>query len=395
VTRRTAAGIVVVATVVLSLVVAVLVVLLELDASFRSLESPAQLAGDLVTVFSFALVGAFVTARRPDNLVGWSLSLAGLGLLLEAVCSGYADLALRAKPEAGLPAGAAAGAIAGSAWTWLMGGVFLLLVLFPTGRLPSRRWAPAVKLVLGGFALTWVVISTHGGRLDPPYEAYENPLAVTSSSTSIVLTLPVIGYCLLGVAAAAVNLLIRFRRSRGVERQQFKWLAASAALLLITLPVATLNDYSAAPGFALSVALTALPASVGVAVLRYRLYDIDRIIRRTLVYAVLTAGLAGIYFGAIVALQQLFSSVAGGSDLAVAGSTLAVAAIFRPARSRIQMGVDRRFSRRTYDAEQTVASFAARLRQEVDLDALCGDLVAAVTETIEPTHVSVWLRDGS
>jgi hypothetical protein len=373
--------------------IAVLVVL-EFDSSYRSLESPPKVVPDLLMVLSFALVGAILTLRRPDNHVGWSLSIAGVGLLLEGVTSLYADLALRAKPEAGLPGGAAAGAIAGSAWTWLMAGVFLLLLLFPTGRLPSPRWRPVVKLTLAGFAVTWVMISTSPGRLDPPLDAYRNPLAVTSNDAYFVLILPIIGFCLLTVAAAAVSLLIRFRRSRGVERQQFKWLAGSAGLMLVSLPFATASDFLAIPGFVLSVALTALPVSVGIAVLRYRLYDIDRIIRRTLVYAVLTAGLAGLYFGAIVALQQVFSSVAGASDIAVAGSTLAVAAIFRPARSRIQAVVDRRFSRRTYDAERTLAAFATRLREEVDLDALCGDLVAAVTETIEPAHVSVWLRDG-
>ena len=193
------------------------------------------------------------------------------------------------------------------------------------------------------------------------------------------------------------SLVVRFRRSSGVERQQLKWVAASGAFLAVCLvsgpllfwwtPFDGVWDVIAPLGFAV------FPVAVGFAVLRYRMYEIDRIINRTVVYAIVTALLAGLYFGIVIGLQQAFSGLTRGNDLAIAGSTLAVAALFRPARTRIQEFVDRRFYRRRYDAEQTLTAFVARLREEVDLDELGRDLGAAVNDTMQPVHVSLWLRE--
>jgi hypothetical protein len=381
-------------SVLLTLGLGAIVVLLELDSSYEPADSLLSSLPDILMVLAFVLVGGIVTIKRPSNLVGWALSLAGVGLLLGGVLTTYAELALLAKPEAGLPAGAAAGVIGAGSWTPLMAGVFLLLLVFPSGRIPSPRWRPVAGLVLVGFAAIWIVISTAPGHLDPPFEAFENPLAVTSSNSYIIVTYPIIGACLVCVALAAINLLLRFRRSRGEERQQYKWFAASAGLLLLTLPFAAAFDFSEVAGAAFGIALIALPVSVGIAILRYGLYEIDRIVNRAVVYGALSALLAGLYFGIVLALQQVFSGFAGGSDLAIAISTLAVAALFRPVRSRIQALVDRRFYRRKYDAQRTLEAFSARLRDEVDLEALSVELRQVVNETMQPAHVSLWLREA-
>jgi hypothetical protein len=275
-----------------------------------------------------------------------------------------------------------------------MAGVFLLILTFPSGRLPTRalrRWA---VLVLAGFAVVWFGISTGSGKLESPLDAYENPLAVTDSDLYVIAIVPIIPACLLSIAVAAVRSLRLFRRSRGLERQQFKWLAASAGFLLATLPFAAVFNYTQAAGLVFSAALIALPVSVGIAVLRYRLYEIDRLVSRTLVYGSLTVILGGAYAGLVLAGQAVFSSFAGGSNLAIAGSTLVVAALFLPLRARVQRFVDRRFYRRRYDAQRTLEAFGARLREEVDLDEVLAGLHGVVADTLQPAHVSVWLRSG-
>jgi hypothetical protein len=377
----------------LILAIAALLVVLGLDSSYAPEQSLVDIVPDLIMALSFSVVGAILTLKRPDNLVGWALSLAGFGQLLGGLGL-YGELALLAKPEAGLPAGVAVARIGQGAWTPLMAGVFLLLVVFPSGRFPSPRWRTIAPLVLGGFALVWLIISTSPGQLEPPFEAYENPLAVTDSEGYVAAGYAVIGICLGFIVVAGVDLLRRFRRSRGEERQQFKWFAASAGFLVLALPFAGMFNWSGIAGAVFTVALIALPVSVGIAVLRYRLYELDVIVRRTLVYGVVTAALAGLYFAIVLLLQQVFSSFAGGSDLAIAGSTLAVAALFRPVRNRIQALVDRRFFRRKYDTQRTLEDFSARLREEVDLDTLHTELLAVVDETMKPSAVSLWLRSG-
>jgi hypothetical protein len=391
-TSSVLAGLVGLISLLLTLSLGVLVALLELDSSYEPADSLLSSVPDIFMVLAFVLVGGIVTIKRPGNLVGWALSLAGVGLLLGGVLETYAELALLAKPEAGLPAGAAAGAIAGGSWTALMAGVFLLLLLFPEGHAPSPRWPVVARLVLIAFAAVWVIISTAPGQLEPPVEAFENPLAFTSNDGYVTLVFPIIAICLVCVGLAAISLLLRFRRSRGDERQQFKWLAASAGLLLVLMPIQYVFEFSGVAGAFFTVVLFALPVSVGIAILRYRLYEIDRIVNRAVVYGALSALLAGIYFGIVLAMQKVFSSFTGGSDLAIAVSTLAVAALFRPVRRRIQEIVDRRFYRAKYDAQETLEAFNARLRDEIDLDSLSGEIRAVVQETMQPAHVSLWLR---
>ena len=240
----------------------------------------------------------------------------------------------------------------------------------------------------------WFGIATAPGELEPPLDEFENPLAVTDSDLYFVLFVPIIPACLLSIAVAAVRALRRFRRSRGLERQQFKWLAASAGFLLSVLPFGAAFNWTEAAGLMMTIALIALPISVGIAVLRYRLYEIDRIVSRTLVYGSLTLILGAAYAGLVLGGQALFSSFAGGSNLAIAGSTLVVAALFLPLRGRVQQFVDRRFYRRRYDARRTLEAFGARLREEVDLELLAADLRGVVEETMQPRQVSLWLRSA-
>jgi hypothetical protein len=372
---------------------ACLAALVTLDAGYRHQHPPAHDLPDVLMAAAFALVGLVLIAKRPENLVGWALSLAGLGLFVGGVLSAYAALALLAKPEWGLPGGTVAGALAVGSWAPLMCGVFLLFLGFPGGDFPSARWRRVASLVLVGFALIWLGIDLSPGTLDPPLEHYRNPIAVTHSGLFVPALFAIIAPCLVCLALAGADLVRRFRRSRGVERQQFKWLATTATLLVITMPFSAAFNWADIPGAIFSVLLIALPVSVGIAVLRYRLYDIDVIIRRTLVYGVLTGLLAASYLGAVLGLQQVFSSIAGGSNLAIVASTLGVAAIARPLRRRVQSFVDRRFYRRKYDAERTLSAFSARLRDQVDLDALRADLTGVMAETMQPAHLSFWLRE--
>jgi hypothetical protein len=265
-------------------------------------------------------------------------------------------------------------------------------LLFPTGRLLSPRWRPVAWLA-GATTAALMVLGALGPELDLARDhAIANPIGIAWVENSKETVDPTISV-LLAVSglAAAGSLVLRFRRSRGEERQQLKWFTYAVALL----PLFTLADLLPGSGGSLvfAVPLVLLPVAVGIAILRYRLYDIDRLINRTLVYGLLTALLAGVYAGTVLVLGQVFGGV--GKDppsWAVAGATLAVAALFQPARRRIQAVVDRRFNRRKFDAARTVEGFSVRMRDEVDLDALSAELLAVVDQTIQPTRASLWLR---
>jgi hypothetical protein len=375
--------------VVLTLALGVLMALLALDSSYA--ESLADKAPDVLMAVTLTLVGVVVTLKRPENLVGWAMSVPGVALLAGGVLETYAHLALLAKPEAGLPGGTVAAALSGGVWTALIAGLFVLLVVFPAGHVP-RRWRLVTGLVLLGLGTVWAIITTHSGHFEPPLDAFENPLALTGETGSTAVVSPIVIGCVVCIVLAAANLILRFRRSRGEERQQFKWFAGAAGLLLVSLPLQYFADASGPAGILFLAAVLALPVSVAIAILRYRLYEIDVIVRRTLVYGAVTAALAGLYFAIVLLLQQVFSSFTGGSDLAVAGSTLAVAALFRPVRNRIQGLVDRRFYRRKYDTQHTLEAFSDRLREQVDLEALTIELERVVGDTMQPASVSLWLR---
>jgi hypothetical protein len=276
-------------------------------------------------------------------------------------------------------------------------------LLYPTGRLPSPRWRPVAWLGALALLLATVADALQPGQLEASeVPVGQNPLGIDDLEGP--LTLLAVSTFLLFIPlalAAQASLVVRFRRARGDERQQLKWLAYAvlgfvAFVLLLTLTVAVVPDPPVSElviDLVGSVPLLAVPVALGVAVLRYRLYDIDRVINCTLVYGLLTAVLGGVYAGVVLVLGQVFGGSGGKPpSLAVAGATLAAAALFQPARRRIQATVDRRFNRRKYDAAKTIEAFSARLRDEVDLDPLPAELLEVVDQTMEPVAVSLWLR---
>jgi hypothetical protein len=347
---------------------------------------------------AFSTVGALIASRRPGHPVGWLFCVIGFLAGIDHFSGEYATYALLAQPGA-LPAGEAATWI--RSWVWVAeGGLGVLLVLlFPTGRLASGRWKPlaGLNVVVGVLGAIWVAFTP--GPVDG-LSPIQNPLGIDSlgGELSAVYLVEVL-QATVGLAAA-VSLFVRQHRAGFEERQQVKWFAYAATVLLIgallTSPVPDAMEtwWVGSLGFALYiVGIVGLPVAVGIAILRHHLFDIDLLINRTLVYGSLTVTLAGIYFGVVVLLQQLFVVLTGEeSTLALVASTLAIAALFSPLRSGIQSFIDRRFYRRKYDAAKTLETFSAKLRDETDLDALSEDLVNAVRETMQPAHISLWLR---
>jgi hypothetical protein len=357
--------------------------------------NPAQQASLLLAFTAFMVMGAVLVAHRPANAIGWIFSAVGLLTGTGLFAWQYAEYAYLTRGSP-LP-GAMLGAWYNN-WFWYptvtLSTVFTLLV-FPTGRLLSARWRPIAWLTA---AITATVVAL--GALAPTLNLGErtklrNPVGLAAIPNPERGALgPVLFGVLLGcTGAAVVSLVLRFRRSQGVERQQLKWFTYAGVLGFAWLVVDPVLPDVALFQLVSGLTTALVPVAAGIAVLRYRLYDIDRLINRTLVYGLLTALLAGVYASAVLVLGQAFGGV--GRDppsWAVAGATLAVAALFRPARRRIQQAVDRRFNRRRYDAAKTVEAFSARLRQEIDLEALSAELLAVVNHTMQPTAVSLWLR---
>jgi hypothetical protein len=344
----------------------------------------------------YAPVGALIAARRPANPVGWLLLLWGVALGIGHLSAQYAIYALLAEPRS-LPAGEAMAWISSWILPVIIGVQVFGYLLFPTGRLPSRRWRwfawLTVAFVVAGLATSAFSFGANAGLGPIP-----NPLGIEGFSDAYDMVLNMLPI-LYGVVA--FSLFVRMRRAAGVERQQIKWFVYAAAATIWGIAFAyMIPDMVATPrwfdrvGFALNIAVTpAIPISMGIAILRYRLYDIDIIINRTLVYGSLTAMLVALYFVGIVVLQRGFVALTGEkSTLAVVASTLLIAALFTPMRRRIQTFIDRRFYRRKYDARKTLEAFSTKLRDETDLDALGEDLVGVVGETMHPAHVSLWLR---
>lgn len=355
----------------------------------------------LLLFVAFATVGALVVSRWPGNAIGWIFWWLGFSFSLVGASEEYALYAL--VTEAGSLPGAE-----GMLWlTSLFGGpivftVFaLVFLLFPDGRLPSRRWRPVVWIDLVA-VVCLVAWAFEPGQLENlGLVRVSNPFGIQGAD-GLLGTLGWVGlFMTLAVAVAGgVSLVVRFRGARGVERQQIKWFAFSgiafcavfaAAPFLWSLPESP-GTVWIWPVLFLAGAST-IPVAVGIAILRHRLYDIDLLINRALVYGSLTATLLAVYFGGIVLLQRLFVVLTGEqSTLAVVASTLAIAALFNPLRRRVQGFVDRRFYRRKYDAAKTLAAFNARLRDQTNLDALGNDLVGVARSTMQPSHVSLWLR---
>jgi hypothetical protein len=338
----------------------------------------------------FAVVGALIVVHRPGNRLGGLLLVGALAMGIEKVTQELVQYGLR-HPGA-VPALEWIGWVSNWAWVPAILMILLVPVLFPDGRPLSPGWRPLVWAIMAGALISLVGSALVPGIVDAPSLA--NPLGLSGAGGArleeglpkLFLGLPV------GAVAATASLMVRFRRARGVERQQLKWLAYAAGVLALAAAIqdSWLGGWATA---AVDVALLAIPAAIGVAILRYRLYDIDQLINRTLVYGLLTAMLAAVYAAVVLALGQLFGGI--GTEppsWAVAGATLGVAGLFQPARRRIQQAVDRRFNRRNYNAAKTIERFSTRLREEVDLDTLSAELLGVVDQTMQPTKASLWLR---
>jgi hypothetical protein len=329
-----------------------------------------------VTNMAVPVMGFVLASRRPANRIGWLALAAGLGLGLSRFSTSYGLRALVAAPGS-VPAGRAVAWLAN--WTWVipLAVIAFVFLLFPTGRLRSRRWRVAGWFVGGALALTAV------GALVGATRVWSHPFTAQAPAfvSAILILLP----AALAVSVAAV--VVRFARSSGEERLQLKWFVAAALLVVATLTASVVTN-SVAAAVLDNLAFLCVNAAVAIAVLKYRLYDIDRVISRTVAYAIVTGLLIGIYTGLVLLATQVLGLR---TPVAVAAATLAAAALFSPVRRRVQRVVDRRFNRARYDADKTVAAFAARLKDAVDLDAVRADLTGVVHQALEPAHVSVWI----
>jgi hypothetical protein len=354
--------------------------------------SRPEQAINLVSLLGVPLLAGLIVARRPSNPYGWLWAAYGLGWAVVGFTNAY--VAYLAASGTGVAWWARPIAWVNMlAFMPLLGLTALILLLFPDGRPPSWRWQ-WVAWAIGGL----VVVTTVAGALLPAEKGdpVGNPLAVQGSAEAVAEAVADVGITALffGIVLAAASLLLRFRRARGLQRQQLKWLAYGGGALAgyVVLDMVSLAPSGLVDALLEALTFAALYVGVGMAVLRYRLYDIDRLINRTLVYGLLTVLLGGGYAGLVLGLGQLLGR---DSSLAVAAATLAVAAVFQPARRRIQQQVDRRFNRRRYDAARTIAAFSARLREQVDLDTLSAELLAVVDQTMQPTQAWLWLRPAT
>ena len=343
----------------------------------------------IVFVAAFATVGALLAWKRPGNPIGWLLSAIGLAY------AGAGQAVLLARFPRTLTLADWLG------WIWLLGlGLCVFVVLlFPTGNLPSRRWRPVAWAAGAGLA-GWVLGNAFAPTIISATPSTPNPVGLTGPAGDIFKIMAAGGAVLIAATAlaAVLSLAFRYRRARTAERAQLKWLVYAAALivavLLAEVPAGQIAGGGNAPNNLRNAmtggAVALVPVAIGIAVLRYRLYDIDRVISRTVAYAIVTGLLVGIYAGLVLLATPVFGSR---KPVTVAAATLAAAALFSPVRRRVQRGVDRRFNRARYDADKTVAAFAVRLKDAVDLDTVQADLASAVQQALEPAHVSIWLAE--
>jgi|SRR5215203_4938260 len=363
---------------------------------FLTLGGPS-IAALLTETVSFSVVGALIASHRPENPIGWIFLAEGFCYGLLGAGDEYAIYALLTNPGA-LPLGGEASWL--GQWIWAPGlglSLVFLPLLFPDGHPPSNRWRPVGWL--GGLSIGLTVVSSmtllwpeRGPALLTGDESPSHLLQVLVDFIAV----PILFVAGLG---AVISLFVRFRRARGDERQQIKWFASAAALTLVWILVFGQSILHGLPEAIVALlfllVLPSIPIATSIAIFRYRLYDIDRIINRTLVYGSLTLMLALVYFGGVTATQAVFQALTGQlklPQLVVVASTLVIAALFNPLRRRIQSFIDKRFYRSKYDARKTLEAFSAKLRDETDLDALSEDLVGVVRETMQPAHVSVWLH---
>ena len=358
---------------------------------------------------TFPLVGALIASNRPKNPIGWICLAVGIFWMLANLSSGYGMYGLRVASPGSIPFPAAIGSLGEWMWAPAVGLGIYLILLFPDGRLPSRRWRPlawlsgaAIFLVSAGFALSPRPMEGLLG-IRNPFGLEEYPWIADTAQGVMLLLL------FLCIVASAASLVLRFVRSGGEEREQIKWLAFAASILGLVgfssfvIPGIIVPDATGGANRlwenlledAATLSFAGVPVAVGVAILKYRLYDIEVVINRTLVYGSLTAMLALVYFGGVATTQAIFRALTGQEEqpqLAVVVSTLVIAALFNPLRRRIQSFIDRRFYRSKYDARKTLDAFSTKLRDETDLEVLNDELVGALRETMQPEHVSLWLR---
>jgi hypothetical protein len=341
-----------------------------------------------------ASVGAVLASRRPRHPVGWLLLGLGLTVTASGVFDGYARYGLVVRPGS-LPL--ARWVAVYSPATLYLGFVFVgwILLLTPTGSPPSPRWRWWARLSAAAPAAFLLALAVGPGLVIPPYDTVIDPVTVPALTGLVDAAIAVgVAHAIVGLVAGAWSLVVRFRRARGVEREQLRWVAFAAALTVplgavVVTGVAMDVFAGAIPSLATGGCLALLPLATGAAILRFRLYDLDRIISRTLAYGLLTVLLGLGYATVVLGFGRLLGR---DSSLVVAAATLAVAAAFQPLRRRVQATVDRRFNRRRHDAGRVIDAFAARLRDQVDLDALHSELLAVVDQTMQPTRASLWLR---
>jgi hypothetical protein len=353
---------------------------------------PGSIVGPLLAVLSATTVGAVLASRRPRHPVGWLLLGFALSLTASGVISSYVTYGLLARPGA-LPAAQVLARYYPATGTVALALLSLVLLLTPTGSLPSARWRWWAWITAATPVALVLVVPVVPGRFDPQLLLASSPFSDRAlGGVVLVATRVALVVTALAVVVAAGSLVVRFRRAQGVERQQLRWVALAAAVMVLAGPVVLAPVVLESPilvDWASAVWVMVLPVAVGAAILRYRLYDLDRIISRTLAYGLLTLLLGGGYALVVLGLGRLLGRE---SPLVVAAATLAVAAVFQPARRRVQAVVDRRFNRRRHDATRIVEGFGARLRDQVDLDTLTAELLAVVDQTMQPTQVSLWLR---
>jgi hypothetical protein len=351
----------------------------------------------LLASFSAGTVGAVLAGRRPRHPVGWLLLGLGLSMIGVGVAQQYASYGLLTGAGR-LPGDRVSALLSDTGWILWPAFVGLVLLLTPTGSPPSPRWRWWVWVTGAAPVAVLVAEAVLPSEFDPPFQDVTSPLiipALASGPAGAAVQVVNWGSLLLvqlSILVAAASLVVRFRRARGVERLQLRWVALAAALSGVAaaaVVAGTLTNVEALWTWATTLYVMLLPLAIAAAVLRYRLYDLDRIVSRTVAWAALTVLLGAGYAVVVLGLGRLLPE---GSSLAVAAATLAVAAAFRPARRRVQQLVDRRFNRRRYDAARTIAAFSARLRDQVDLDTLSAELVTVTDQTMQPTTVSLWLR---
>jgi hypothetical protein len=369
-----------------------------LDHLLRQAGRPdlAQLAGSTIVLPTLgmviaATVGAVLAGRRPDHPVGWLMLAVGVLLTASGVCGAYANLGLLARPGT-VPAARSVALFLPVMIPAMLTCISLVLLLTPTGSLPSSRWRWWAVSTAALPVVCMLAIALDPGASAQAYPPPDLLDLRNFGGTALFAYRAAFAVSVLALVVAQASLVVRYRRSGATERQQLRWVALASALIVpaaAVVPIAVVMDALSLAAWASGAVVAALPLAIGAAVLRYRLYDLDRIVSRTVAYSVLTVLLGGGYAAAILILGQF---VGQRSNLVVAGATLAVAAVFQPARRRVQRMVDRRFNRRSYDGARTIEAFAARLRQQVDLDALAADLRAVVDRTMQPTWGALWLR---